>query len=168
VMGCSQSHLCVSTISQQPAEPSHAGINKSVNGSRPGVRQFAPDPAKTAEAASARASAVAAAEQLLKANKGVNYRDTYVRATLVSYGGSCRVFTAVNKHTNRSVAIKTIAKVCVHVQDPGVCLKAQHADLPCYVSVCLAARIWPLENCTAYSTRQLFTSSSACFVTTQQ
>jgi hypothetical protein len=39
----------------------------------------------------------------------------------VSYGGSCRVFTAVNKHTNRSVAIKTIAKVCVHVQGPSVC-----------------------------------------------
>jgi hypothetical protein len=110
-MGCSQSHLCVSTISQQPGEPAKAGINKSLNGSRAGVRQFTPDSAKAADAARIRANAVAAAEQLLAANKGVNYRDTYVRATLVSYGGSCRVFTAVNKHTNRSVAIKTIAKV---------------------------------------------------------
>lgn len=110
-MGCSHSHLCVSTISQQPAEPSQTSSNSPAHGSRAGVRHFTPDPTKAAEAARLRAGAVAAAEQLLTANKGVNFRDTYVRATLVSYGGSCRVFTAVNKHTNRSVAIKTIAKV---------------------------------------------------------
>lgn len=128
MMGCSQSHLCVSTISQQPGEPSLAGINKSVNGSRSGFRQFTADPAKAEEAACIRAKAVAAAEKLLAANKAVNYRDTYVRATLVSYGGSCRVFTAVNKHTNRSVAIKTIAKVCAHVQLPWFCVRS----MACY------------------------------------
>ncbi|WIA16237.1 hypothetical protein OEZ85_012948 [Tetradesmus obliquus] len=133
-MGCSQSHLCVSTISQQPGEPSLAGINKSVNGSRSGFRQFTADPAKAEEAACIRAKAVAAAEKLLAANKAVNYRDTYVRATLVSYGGSCRVFTAVNKHTNRSVAIKTIAKSTKNaelqrarvLQEIGAMLRVQH------------------------------------------
>lgn len=56
---------------------------------------------------------MAAAEALLQARRGANYRDTYIRATLVSYGGSCRVFTAVNKHSQEPVAIKTITKVGV-------------------------------------------------------
>jgi len=37
-------------------------------------------------------------------------RDTYVRATLVSYGASCKVFTAHDRHTGERVAVKTIPK----------------------------------------------------------
>jgi hypothetical protein len=78
----------------------------------PPPREFAADPAKAAQSAADKQQAVAAAEALLAAKAGVNYRDTYVRATLVSYGASCRVFTAVDKHTQQPVAIKTITKVC--------------------------------------------------------
>lgn len=39
------------------------------------------------------------------------FADCYVRATLVSYGASCKVMTAFNKVTNQKVAIKTIQKV---------------------------------------------------------
>lgn len=71
------------------------------------------DPQKAAEAAAYKASAIEAAQQMLDANKGANYRDIFIRATLVSYGGSCRVFKAINKHTGQPVAIKTITKVGV-------------------------------------------------------
>lgn len=113
MMGCSHSQLCISTVSQPVEEPLSI---KSGSYRQPSMRQFDADPAKAAEAARIKADALAIAERMLNANKGANYRDTYVRATLVSYGGSCRVFKAVNKHTNMTVAIKTITKVtsCVH------------------------------------------------------
>jgi calcium-dependent protein kinase len=37
-------------------------------------------------------------------------RETYVRATLVSYGASCKVFTAHDRATGERVAVKTIPK----------------------------------------------------------
>jgi hypothetical protein len=69
------------------------------------------DPVKAAESEQAKADAMAKAEQMLDANKGAYFRDIYVRATLVSYGGSAKVFTAVHKHSKEFVAIKAITKV---------------------------------------------------------
>jgi hypothetical protein len=120
-MGCSQSALCAAaaTLSQQEAPSQHqpqqqqggGGLIKQRSVKLPAVRAFTPDPAQAAQSAADRQEAAAAAEALLAARRGVNYRDTYIRATLVSYGGSCRVFTAVNKHSQEQVAIKTITKV---------------------------------------------------------
>lgn len=108
-MGCSQSQLCTCTLSQSVAEPSDDKPST--------IRRVAVDPAKASEAAVYKESAIAAAQRLLDANKAANWRDTYVRATLVSYGGSSRVFSAVNKYTNQPVAVKTITKVrCLVVQ----------------------------------------------------
>lgn len=59
-----------------------------------------------------RCKALAAAADALDATRGRSWRNTYVRATLVSYGASCKVFTAVHRHTNRAAAIKVIVKVC--------------------------------------------------------
>lgn len=107
-MGCSHSQLCTLTLSQSVVEPSFG---------RPAAARHHPvDPAKAAEAAAYKQSAVAAAQQMLDASKGAHWRDFYVRATLVSYGGSCRVFTATNKHTEQTVAIKTITKVSISTQ----------------------------------------------------
>lgn len=141
-MGCSQSHLCVATLSQKDAanallerhqkqlqqaslkqssvsslKQSSSLLQSSVSSLKqrsvklPPVRLFEADPQKAAQSATDKEEAVAAAAELLQRNQGLRHRDTYVRATLVSYGGSCRVFTAVNKHTNEPVAIKTITKV---------------------------------------------------------
>jgi hypothetical protein len=114
-MGCSQSVLCAATLSQQepPGQQQGGGLTKQRSGKFPPVRTFDADPGKTAQSAAERLEATEAAEALLSATKGLNYRDTYIRATLVSYGGSCRVFTAVNKHSQEPVAIKTITKVGV-------------------------------------------------------
>ena len=116
-MGCSQSALCVATLSQQNApdaqqlEGQGPPLSKQRSVKLPPVRSFQPDAAKAAQSAAEKEDATEAAEAILLANQGINFRDTYVRATLVSYGGSCRVFTAVNKHTQEPVAIKTITKV---------------------------------------------------------
>jgi hypothetical protein len=112
-MGCSQSVLCAATLSQQgpPGQQQAGGLIKQRSVKLPPVRSFDADPSKTAQSAAERLEAAEAAEALLLATQGVNYRDTYIRATLVSYGGSCRVFTAVNKHSQEPVAIKTITKV---------------------------------------------------------
>lgn len=116
-MGCSQSALCVATLSQQDAPGSTQqqqpglGLTKQRSMKLPPVRTFEADPAKAQQSAAERHEATEAAQAMLLANEGVNYRDTYIRATLVSYGGSCRVFTAVNKHSHEPVAIKTITKV---------------------------------------------------------
>lgn len=69
------------------------------------------NPEEQAAVDEARDQGVAAAEQLLAANKGKSYRDTYVRGTLASYGASCKVFKFANKHTQQPVAIKTVLKV---------------------------------------------------------
>lgn len=128
-MGCSQSALCAAaaTLSQQEAprassqhqpqpqqqqqQQGGGGLIRQRSVKLPPVRTFTPDPAQAAQSAAERQEAAAAAEALLAARRGVNYRDTYIRATLASYGGSCRVFTAVNKHSQEPVAIKTITKV---------------------------------------------------------
>lgn len=116
-MGCSQSALCAAaaTLSQQrPPQQQQGGAGgliKQKSSKLPAVRTFTPDPAQAAQSAAERQEAAAAAEALLAARRGVNYRDTYIRATLASYGGSCRVFTAVNKHSQEPVAIKTVTKV---------------------------------------------------------
>jgi len=116
-MGCSQSALCVATLSQHEAPGSTQqqqpgpGLTKQRSMKLPPVRTFEADPAKAQQSAAERHEAMEAAQAMLLANEGVNYRDTYIRATLVSYGGSCRVFTAVNKHSHEPVAIKTITKV---------------------------------------------------------
>lgn len=112
-MGCSQSVLCAATLSQQdpPEQQQGASLIKQRSDKLPPVRTFNADPGKTAQSAAERLEATEAAEALLLATHGSNYRDTYIRATLVSYGGSCRVFTAVNKHSQEQVAIKTITKV---------------------------------------------------------
>lgn len=125
-MGCSQSALCAAaaTLSQQEApnassqhqpqqqqQEGGGGLIRQRSVKLPPVRTFTPDPAQAAQSAAERQEAAAAAEALLAARRGVNYRDTYIRATLASYGGSCRVFTAVNKHSQEPVAIKTITKV---------------------------------------------------------
>lgn len=117
-MGCSQSALSAAATLSQQANPGASqyqqqggGLNKQRSVKLPSVRVFNADPAKAAQSDADRQEAVAAAEAMLLANEGVNYRNTYVRATLVSYGGSCRVFTAVNKTLNEAVAIKTITKV---------------------------------------------------------
>jgi len=60
------------------------------------------------------------APPLLCARAGKSVRDTYVRMTLVSYGASCKVFTAHHRGTNRKVAVKTLSKVCV--RPPACCL----------------------------------------------
>lgn len=54
--------------------------------------------------------ALGAAEAMLAANEGKRLQDTYVRATLVSYGVSCRVFSCYNRYSNERVAVKTIAR----------------------------------------------------------
>jgi hypothetical protein len=112
-MGCSQSQLATATLSQAapPADQQQLPARQRSGKAQPAVRVFEPDPAKAAQAADDKAHAVAAAEALLGANAGARHRDTYVRATLASYGASCRVFTAANKHTDEPVAIKTITKV---------------------------------------------------------
>lgn len=116
-MGCSQSALCVATLSQQEPpgalQQRQAGLSlvKQRSVKLPAVRNFVPDADKAAQSAAEKEDAMEAAAAILLANQGVSHRDTYVRATLVSYGGSCRVFTAVNKHTQEPVAIKTITKV---------------------------------------------------------
>jgi hypothetical protein len=135
-MGCSQSVLCVATLSQndppghpqqqQPQQqPGPSLLSSSIGKQRsvklPPVRTFDADPAKAAQSAAERQEAMEAAQALLLSNQGANYRDTYVRATLVSYGGSCRVFTAVNKHSQEAVAIKTITKVRRQATWAGVC-----------------------------------------------
>lgn len=123
-MGCSQSALCVATLSQQHApdtlqqqqqqqQSTVGGLVRQRSGKVPAVRVFQPDPVKAAQSAADKQASMEAAAALLEATKGRNYRDTYIRATLVSYGGSCRVFTAVNKHSQEPVAIKTITKVRV-------------------------------------------------------
>lgn len=59
----------------------------------------------------ARSRALAAAADALNATRGLSWRNTYVRATLVSYGASCKVFTAEHRESNRAVAVKVITKV---------------------------------------------------------
>lgn len=63
-----------------------------------------------------RAEAIATAEQLISANAGKHFRETYVRSTLVSYGASCRVFSLYNKYTDEKVACKTIHKKAGELQ----------------------------------------------------
>jgi hypothetical protein len=121
-MGCSQSALAVATLSQHEAPGTAPGtptVQHISKGSAlfqrsiklPAVRTFPADPAKASQSAADKQESMAAAEAMLLANQGQNYRDTYIRATLLSYGGSCRVFTAVHKQSQQPVAIKTITKV---------------------------------------------------------
>lgn len=139
-MGCSQSALAVATLSQHEAPGSVPGTPTLQHISRgsslfqrsiklPAVRTFPADPSKASESATVKQESTAAAEAMLLANQGQNYRDTYIRATLVSYGGSCRVFTAVHKHSQQPVAIKTITK-------------ARHMNRPCFDSCRAAAAKW--------------------------
>ncbi|GBF92999.1 hypothetical protein Rsub_05835 [Raphidocelis subcapitata] len=67
-----------------------------------------PEALKASREAAARAEAEAA--ELFGANEGRVFRDKYVRATLVSYGANCKVFTAAHRESNEPVAIKTIRK----------------------------------------------------------
>ncbi|KAF8057730.1 CPK24 [Scenedesmus sp. PABB004] len=122
-------------LSAQLAEFSHSARSApSSRRSVPSVRVMPADPGKAAAAAAIRAEAVAAAEAMFAANAGASFRDTYVRATLVSYGGSAKVFTAVNKHTQQAVAIKAIAKSTKSpeaqrarvLQEVGAMLRVQH------------------------------------------
>jgi hypothetical protein len=144
-MGCSQSALAVATLSQHEAPGPVAGtsapgtptLQHISRGSSlfqrsvkpPTVRTFPADPAKASESATVKQESMAAGEAMLLANQGQNYRDTYIRATLVSYGGSCRVFTAVHKHSQQPVAIKTITKV-------------RNTNRPCCGSCRAAAAEW--------------------------
>ena len=43
------------------------------------------------------------AEKLFKETSGRRFYDSYVRPTLVSYGGSCKVLTAFHKETQKKV-----------------------------------------------------------------
>lgn len=104
-MGCNQSHICTCTLSQSAENGTGSQFDQQQR------RQLPVDPVKAAESEQAKADAMAKAEQMLDANKGAHFRDTYVRATLVSYGGSAKVFTAVHKHSKEAVAIKAITKV---------------------------------------------------------
>lgn len=127
MMGSCQSQLCTVTLSQSVVEP---------HGKAAVDRQVPADPTKAQEAAAYKASAVAAAQRMLAANKGANWRDTYVRATLVSYGASCRVFTATNKHTDQQVAIKLITKVdCLCYA--SVTTQSSHLLLPSAITALL-------------------------------
>lgn len=121
-MGSCQSQLCAgtgATLSTDPeGVPGDDGAGgttlmrlRSLKAAPPPPRLFVPDPAKAAQSAADKAAAVAAAEAMLAANQGRRHRDIYVRATLLSYGASCRVFTAWSKQSQEQVAIKTITKV---------------------------------------------------------
>eukprot|EP00775_Hariotina_reticulata_P014124 gene14124-14255_t len=103
-MGCNQSHICTCTLSQSAGNGTGSDFDQQQR------RRVPVDPVKAAESEQAKADAMAKAEQMLDANKGAHFRDTYVRATLVSYGGSAKVFTAVHKHSKEAVAIKAITK----------------------------------------------------------
>ena len=96
-MGCAPSHEAYPTTSDPNLKGGRAasGASAEVLAAISGTRQ----------------KAVAAAQELLDANKGKSHRDTYVRATLTSCGASCKVFSCANKYTQQQVAIKTIPKV---------------------------------------------------------
>ena len=47
---------------------------------------------------------------MMLTTKGQRFHDNYVRPTLVSYGGSCKVLTAFSKTTKGKYAVKIIPK----------------------------------------------------------
>lgn len=55
-------------------------------------------------------SAISVAEGMMLETQGKRFHDNYIRPTLVSYGGSCKVLTAYHKQTRGKFAVKIIPK----------------------------------------------------------
>lgn len=94
-----------------PASPgAHVVSHAAGNGERATDAKASHAPSG-ASSTQARQAAVEVAQRLLAANAGRKFQDHYVRATLTSYGASCRLLRAVSKEGNKQVAVKAISKV---------------------------------------------------------